>query len=164
MQHWGQRYQEPESPESLIAVAAIERPEQDEQADPRDPHRPAQPPVDMKHVRGRQGVGENGHDPEVLYQLLLLIRNIFVLEEGEFLDFLPGIFTSGFWEQPQIKVTRLTTYFGEITFNCDTIGDLIQIEFWPQYRVKPEKVRLFLQQSFRVVYVDAESKNHDFIL
>ena len=89
---------------------------------------------DRVHPLTMDGVGENGHDPEVLYQLLLLIRNIFVLEEGEFLDLLPGIFSSGFWKQPQIKITRLTTYFGEITFNCHTIGDIIQIEFWPQYR------------------------------
>jgi hypothetical protein len=119
---------------------------------------------DRIHPLTMKGVGENGHDQEVLYQLLLMIRNIFVLEEGSFLVLLPGIFNSNFWEQPQFTINRLATYFGEISCNCHNIGDLVQIDFWPQYRTKPEKVRIYLQHFFEPVYVDAESKNQDSVL
>ncbi|HBF39474.1 MAG TPA: hypothetical protein DDW50_19410 [Firmicutes bacterium] len=110
---------------------------------------------DRIHPLTLKGIGENGHDPEVIYQVLLLIRNIFVLEEDQILELLPGLWMSQFWEQPQIRLNHLNTYFGEISCKCQRIGDQIQIDFWPHYRFKPEKVRLRFHPSFTPVFVDA---------
>lgn len=114
---------------------------------------------DRIHPLTMNGIGENGHDPEVLYQLLLLIRNMFALEEGDCLELLPGLFDSSFWERPQLKINRLNTYFGEISYNCHNIGDRILIEFWPQYRVKPAKIHINLHPGLRPVYADGRLKH-----
>jgi hypothetical protein len=119
---------------------------------------------DRIHPLTLNGIGDNGHDPEVLYQLLLLIRNIFVLEEDNYLELGPGLFSSIFWEQPKIKISRLNTCFGEISYNCHSIGDQIQIDFWPQFRIRPEKIRIDLHHKYQPVYVDNSIKIHDSIL
>jgi hypothetical protein len=119
---------------------------------------------DRVHPLTLKGIGENGHDPEVLFQLLLLIRNIFVLEEDHYLNLLPGVFGNRFWEHPRIKINRLSTYFGEISCNCHRIGNQIQIDFWPHYRLKPDMIRIDLHHGFYPVYADARLKNHDSVL
>ncbi|HBE80648.1 MAG TPA: hypothetical protein DDW65_23110 [Firmicutes bacterium] len=116
------------------------------------------------HPLTKNGIGEYGHDPEVLYQLLLLVRSIFVIEEGSCLSLFPGIFTSNFWERPQLKISRMITYFGEISCSCSCIQDQIQIDFWPQYRIKPEKIYIRINNAFRPVYADNDWKKRASLL
>ncbi len=107
--------------------------------------------------RTLNGIGDDGHHPDVVYQLLLLIRNIFVLEEHQTLELLPGFLVSRFWNSTTLRLKGLNTFFGEINCNCQRIGDLIQINFWPNYRIRPQKIRLHLPSDFYPVYVDAAS-------
>ncbi len=108
--------------------------------------------------RTLNGIGDNGHHPELVYQLLLLIRNIFVIEENQDLELLPGFLTSKFWNKSTLRINRLNTFFGEISCSCRGMGDLIQIDFWPNYRIKPEKIRFRLPPDYYPVYVDAASR------
>lgn len=103
-----------------------------------------------------EGVGENGHDPGAMYQILLLIRNILALEEGEFLYLLPGVLRCKLWERAQLKIDRLATFFGEFSLKYATLGQVIQIEYYPSYRIKPQKIRFWLAQFQQPVFADSE--------
>jgi hypothetical protein len=110
------------------------------------------------HPRSLSGIGEDGHHPDVIYHLLLLIRNIFVLEENQVLELLPGILTSKFWKDSPLRLKGVNTFFGEINCDCLRIGDLIQIDFWPKFRTQPEKIRIRLSSEFHPVFVDAPAR------
>lgn len=101
------------------------------------------------------GIGITGHAPEVCCHFLLLLRNIMVMEEGEVLYLLPGIFTSKIWRCLSIELRRFPTTFGEISLKCQNIGEIVQIEFNACFRKKPQKIRLILNACDRMLYSDS---------
>ncbi len=113
---------------------------------------------DLLNPLSNQGIGEKGHDPRVIYQMLLLIRCLFVIEEGEALYLLPGIFYSRFWDKPQIDLANLPTYFGTISLKIRSIGSIIQLNFYPDFHHEPQKIILNLAQKYRVVFADTYLK------
>jgi hypothetical protein len=114
---------------------------------------------DLLNPLSNQGIGEKGHDPRVIYQMLLLIRCLFVIEEGETLHLLPGIFYSRFWEGPQIELFDFPTYFGTISLKVRTIGSIIQLNFNPNFIQRPQKIILNLEQKYHLVFADTYIEN-----
>lgn len=102
------------------------------------------------------GIGEHGHDPSVLYQMILLWRMIFLHEVGSYLYILPGVFNCGFWSRPHIKIDRVATGFGKISLLCQTIGPVTQITLHADYRQKPSKIRFKLNPLYQVCYADTD--------
>lgn len=102
------------------------------------------------------GIGLAGHASEVCCHFLLLLRNIMVMEEGEVLYLLPGIFTSKNWRNLNIELRCLPTTFGEISLKCHSIGEIVQIEFYACFREKPQQIRLILNSSDRLLYSDTK--------
>jgi hypothetical protein len=104
----------------------------------------------------KNGIGEEGHDPKVLYQMLLLIRSMFLMEESENLHLLPGLFISRFWQAPNLEFTGWHTYFGTVSLRVQTIGGIIQINFKPAFRRRPEKILLTFGEEYRLLYTDTK--------
>ena len=111
---------------------------------------------DLINPQSKHGVGQNGHDPQVLYQMLLWIRGLFISEENDDLYLLPGIFSSQFWEMPQLELENLVTYFGPLSVKVHTIGKITQINFEPHFRVMPQKIILAIGDDFHLVFSDAQ--------
>ncbi len=112
---------------------------------------------DRIHLFSGGGIGFAGHDPEVCCYFLLLLRNIMVMEEGETLYLLPGIFTSKVWKRQNIELRRLPTTFGEISLRLHNISEIAQIEFNACFREKPQQIRLILSAYDRLLYTDSET-------
>ncbi len=102
----------------------------------------------------KKGIGENGHDPRVLFQTLLLIRSLFVIEEGDQLHLLPGIFCSDFWSCPCIELHDFPTVFGRISLKTRTVGDTTQINLESNFLQTPQKIIFIINQKYRVVFAD----------
>lgn len=110
---------------------------------------------DRIHPVSGGGIGATGHDPDVCCQYLLLLRNLMVMEEEDILFLLPGIFTSSIWQFPKIDLRYIPTSFGEISLKCQTIGNTVQIEFYANFRTKPQKIGLILRPGDRLIYTDS---------
>lgn len=102
-----------------------------------------------------EGIGEEGHDPKVLYQILLLVRNLFFCEEQEDLHLLPGLFISRFWQNPNLELIDWPTFFGTVSVKVRTIGGVTQINFKPEFRRRPQKILLTFGGEYRLLYTDA---------
>jgi hypothetical protein len=102
----------------------------------------------------REGVGKEGHDPKVLYQMLLPVRDMFLMEDQENLFLLPGLFISGFWKAPNLELNDWPTYFGTISVKVRTIGGITQIQFNPVFRRQPQKILLTFSEKYRLLYTD----------
>lgn len=101
------------------------------------------------------GIGERGHDPAVLYQMMLLWRLLFIHEVGDELYLLPGIFSSRMWEHPNIIVEHMPTRFGIVSVSCQTVGVNTRIIFKPTYTRRPSRILLRLNPAYQVVYWDS---------
>lgn len=110
------------------------------------------------------GIGSSGHDPQMLYQMLLLWRLIFVNEVGEELYLLPGIFNDPYWDHPQIKLEGLLTSFGPIAVSCHRIGNIIQITIDPQFTRNPKIIKLKLNSGYQLISADAPARYGEGIL
>lgn len=104
----------------------------------------------------REGIGKIGHDAKVLYQVLLFLRSIMAIEDDETLYLLPGVFTSCFWKEPRVTVKNLPTYFGNLSFQCSSLGSMVQIDYQPEYHLRPNKVRLLIPITCKVLFCDKE--------
>ncbi len=102
----------------------------------------------------KEGIGEQGHDPEVLFQMLLMIRSLFLIEDSENLQLLPGIFISRFWQAPNLELINWPTFFGNVSLKVRTIGGIIQINFEPKFRRRPQKILLTFDGEYRLLYTD----------
>ena len=111
---------------------------------------------DRIHPTFGGGIGEAGHSPQVGYWFLLLLRNIMVMEEGETLHLLPGIFTSKLWTDLNIRLKNFPTTFGEISLICQNIGDIVEIEFLASFRNPPRQIALVLNKEDFLLYSDSE--------
>lgn len=109
----------------------------------------------------KEGIGEEGHDPRVLYQMLLMIRSVLLMEESESLHLLPGLFISRFWQAPNLELTDWPTYFGTVSLKVHTIGGIIQINFKPSFRRRPEKILLTFGEEYRLLYTDTKIQWND---
>lgn len=107
------------------------------------------------------GIGELGHDPQVLYQMLLLWRLIFVHEIDEDLYVLPGIFNDSFWRQPQIDIEGIMTSFGKLSLACHRIGDIIQIAVDSQFVQRPKMIKLKLNSGYQLISADVPVRYAD---
>lgn len=103
-----------------------------------------------------EGIGAEGHDPKVLYQMLLLIRSLFFHEEQEDLHLLPGVFISRFWRAPNLELTGWPTHFGTVSVKVRTIGGVSQIDFKPTFRRQPQKILLTFDGEYRLLYTDTK--------
>lgn len=110
---------------------------------------------DRIHPVLKRGIGVTGHSPEVCCHFLLLLRNMMVMEEDGMLHLLPGVLSSFSWHYPNIELRRLPTIFGEISLRCRSVGDIIQIDFSADYRIKPQQIRLKLNAWDRLLYSDS---------
>ncbi len=111
---------------------------------------------DRTHPVYGGGIGATGHAPEVCCHFLLLLRNIMVMEEGEVLYLLPGIFISKLWSDLNIELNNMPTTFGEISLKCRNIGKIVQIEFDACFRKKPQQIMLILNGDDRVLYSNTD--------
>ena len=109
---------------------------------------------DRIHPYSREGIGEEGHDPKVLYQMLLLVRNLFFNEEQDNLHLLPGLFISRFWQNPNLELIDWPTYFGTVSVQVRTIGGVSRINFKPVFRRRPQKILLTFHGEYRLLYTD----------
>lgn len=109
---------------------------------------------DRFHPFFNGGIGLTGHSPEVGYQFLLMLRNIMVMEEGEILHILPGVTISKLWFELNIKLNNFPTIFGEISLKCQSIGEIVQIEFKASFRRRPRQIRLILNKRDCLLYSD----------
>lgn len=112
----------------------------------------------------REGIGEEGHAPEVLCQMLLLIRSLFLIEESENLHLLPGLFISRFWRTPNLELTGWPTCFGTVSLKARTIGGITQINFKPKFQRKPQKILLTFGQEYRLLYTDTNIQRNGKLL
>jgi hypothetical protein len=112
----------------------------------------------------KKGIGQTGHDPNVMYQVLLFLRSLLVMEEERNLYLLPGVFHNRFWEPLQLKLNRMPTYFGEINLNCQTIGNVIQIDYQPFYRTRPQKICFNINKNYKLLYTDSDVSYHNSLL
>lgn len=110
---------------------------------------------DRIHPISGCGIGNSGHDPDVCCQFLLLLRNLMIMEEEEILFLLPGILSSSNWQCPQIDLRYIPTSFGEISLRCQTVGNIVQIEFSANFRIKPQIIGLILKPGDCLVYTDS---------
>jgi hypothetical protein len=110
---------------------------------------------DRVHPVLKGGIGATGHSPEVCCHFLLLLRNMMVMEEEGILHLLPGILPGFIWHYPNIELRRLPTFFGEISLRCRSLGNIIQIDFSADFRIKPQQIRLKLSTYDRLLYSDA---------
>lgn len=111
---------------------------------------------DRIHPTFGGGIGDTGHSPQVGCWFLLLLRNIMVMEEGETLYLLPGIFHSKLWTDLNIKLKNFPTTFGEISLTCRSIGEVVEIEFLASFRKKPRRITLVLNKEDRLLYSNSE--------
>lgn len=102
----------------------------------------------------REGIGEEGHDPKVLFQMLLLIRSLFLWEDSENLYLLPGIFISRIWQTPNLELANWPTFFGTVSLKVRTIGGIVQINFMPKFQRCPQKILLTFGGEYRLLYTD----------
>ncbi len=108
-----------------------------------------------------EGIGKNGHDPQVTYGVLLFIRDLFVIEEENCLNLLPGTLNYDFWSQGALEIDNLPTHFGNISLKYQTIGNLIQLDYLPVYHHRPAKIRITLPENLKPVYSDAKCEIRD---
>ncbi len=113
---------------------------------------------DRIHPVFGRGMGVTGHAPKVCCQFLLLLRNIMVMEEEEILYLLPGILNSFYWHYPNIELKNVPTTFGEISLRCRSVGQIIQINYHANYRIRPQQIRLLLNQNDRLLFSDSVIK------
>lgn len=111
---------------------------------------------DRIHPTFGGGIGDTGHSPQVGCWFLLLLRNIMVMEEGETLYLLPGIFTSKLWTDLNIKLKNFPTSFGVISLTCRSIGEIVEIEFLASFRKKPRQITLIFNKGDRLLYSDSQ--------
>jgi len=109
---------------------------------------------DRVHPVTCSGIGTKGHDPAVLFQLMLLWRLIFIHDVGDDLYLLPGVFTSRMWERPNITVQQLPTRFGKVSICCQTVGINTRITIEAAFRRYPSRILLRLNPAYQVVYWD----------
>lgn len=112
----------------------------------------------------KKGIGEEGHDPGVLYQMLLMIRSLFLIEDSENLHLLPGVFISRFWQAPNLELRDWPTYFGSISVKVRTIGGITQINFEPKFRRPPQKIILTFSREYRLLYTDTNIQTYNKML
>jgi len=112
---------------------------------------------DYIHPVTKGGVGATGHDPLVLYQVLLWLRILLVDETEEGIHLLPGMAAHVFGERPKLRLAGLSTRFGAFSLEWETIGDMAQLKFESDFHAKPGWIMIKPGQ-YQPVYSDVPFK------
>lgn len=110
------------------------------------------------------GIGIEGHSPEVLFKVLIFVRSLLVDEIGDDLVILPGFLNREFGENPNIEINNLNTGFGKLSLRCQTIGNLVQLEMNPFFHCNPKKIYFKIGTGYTPVFSNTGMVNHNGIL
>lgn len=118
---------------------------------------------DIVDMNCQAGIGAFSHDPETLFHVLLMVRNLFVVEDDDVLELFPGFSGRTVWRCPRVMLRKFPTQFGEIAADFWNIGLATEINFYPNFWRKPSLIRMRRRNPFTLTYCDTwVREGHEF--